>query len=191
MKKVILFFASGLLIVACNNAGKDSVEKADSANKANADTAMNHGNTVVADEASSSFLVRVANSGLAEVQMASMAQSKATRQDIKDFAAMLYHDHSLLNEKVKTLASQRNMTLPATVSDDKQSTISSLDKKSGKAFDKEFIDVMIRDHKEGIDLFKKAVQDSKDTEVKNFADQTVPSLQMHLDSAQAIQKRLK
>ena len=61
-----------------------------------------------------------------------------------------------------------------------------LNKKSGKDFDKAYINLMIDDHKKDVDKFKKGSTDLKDPDLKNFAAETLPVVQMHLDSIQAI-----
>ncbi|TMI66277.1 MAG: DUF4142 domain-containing protein [Bacteroidetes bacterium] len=188
MKKMIVLSLPIMLFISCNNTATDSVEKADSANAANVDTAMNRNNVVI-DEESSSFLVRVANSGIAEVEMTSLAQQKAIYQSVKDLAGMLNKDHSAVNEQVRNLAGQKNIVLPATVSDEKQKEIDNLKNKTGKDFDRAFIKTMVDNHQAGIDMFQKAMENAKDADVKSFADKTLPALRMHLDSAKAIQKR--
>lgn len=190
MKKYIafVFIPCFILLVACNNAGNDTVEKADSANKAKSDSS-DTGKSIATDEKSSAFLVRAANSGMAEVQLAKIAQQKATVGAVKEFASMLEKDHSAANSAVKDFAAQRNVTLPDSISNDKQKMIADCEKKTGKEFDKEYISAMIRSHKDGIDLFEDIRSNSSDIDVKNFADKTLPTLKMHLDSAQAIQKR--
>ena len=179
---------TGFIFLACNNAGKDSVEKADSANTANADTALNR-NEVVIDENSSSFLVRVANGGMAEVEMTMQAEQKAVYEDVRSFAAMLHRDHSGVNETVRSLAVQKKITLPATISAEKQKEIDHLKKNTGKNLDREFIKTMIKNHEAGITMFQQAMQDAKDAEVRSFADKTRPTLRAHLDSAKALQKK--
>lgn len=188
MKKSIICLLGVSLLFACNNAADDSVEKADSINKANADTA-NKRNGVATDEKSSEFLVRAANSGMAEVELAKMAQTKATLSDVKSFAAMLEKDHAAANSQVKSFASQRNVVLPDTISGDKRDMINDVAKRTGKDFDKEYIDHMIKSHNDGIDLFESTRTNATDVDVKNFADKTLPTLRMHLDSAKAIRKR--
>ena len=189
MKKMSLLFSLPImLLISCNNAGKDSVEKADSTNEANLDTGLNK-NSIVIDEESSSFLVRVANSGMAEVEMTSLAGQKATYPSVKSLANMLHTDHMALNDQVKSLAGQKNIVLPASITDEKLKVIDNLQKKTGKDFDRFFIKTMIDNHQASIDMFTKAMENAKDAEVKSFADKTLPALRMHLDSAKAIQKK--
>ena len=188
MKKMILLSLPVMLFVSCNNSATDSVEKADSANAANVDTSLNR-NTTVIDEESSAFLMRVANSGIAEVEMTSLAQQKATYQSVKDLAVMLHKDHTAVNEQVRNLAGQKNIVLPATVTEEKQKEIDNLKKMTGKDFDRVFIKTMVDNHEASIDKFQKAMENAKDADIKSFADKTLPALRMHLDSAKAIQKR--
>src|SRR5690242_7282020 len=189
MKKVHLYLFSILLFTACNNSNIDSVDVADSINKARQDTALNNNGTGVIDEESSSFLVKVANSGMAKVRMTEIAQQKATLPAVRDFAAMLHRDHSAVNEQVKSLAAQKNVALPDSVSDEKQKDIDRLNSKTGKNLDKEFIDMMVKNHEAGVNMFDKAQLDTKDPDVRALAGKTLPTLKMHLDSAKMIQKK--
>ena len=49
-----------------------------------------------------------------------------------------------VNEQVKSFSRQRNVTLPATPSDDKQKMYTDMEKMTGKAFDKEYISMMVK-----------------------------------------------
>jgi len=143
----------------------------------------------VVNEATRTFMTTIANSGMAEVQVASLAQDKAQNAAVKGFAAMLYHDHTAVNDQVKSMASQRNIALPDSMSADKKQMIDALKKKSGKDFDKEFISSMIKSHDAGIKLFENAATSDPDADVRNFAGQTLPKLREHRDSAMALQKK--
>jgi putative membrane protein len=193
---VVAFY---LILLSCNNTNDTKETTSETSITPNTATNANTANTtnttttanVVTDEKSSSFLMKAANSGMAEVKLAQLAQQKATMQAVKNFAAMLEKDHTAANEQVKTLASQRNVTLPSAPSDDKQKMYNDMEKMSGKAFDKEYISMMIKSHNDGIKLFEDTRSNASDVDVKNFADKTLPTLKMHLDSAKAIQKRYK
>ena len=177
---------------ACNNAGKDSVEKADSVNEAKLDssTVNTPPPTIATDEESSSFLVRAANGGMEEMQLGEIARQKAVNQNVKDFGTMMVKDHSAENDVVKAMAARRNVTLPTAVGDKEKKEINDLNKKSGAGFDIAYMKNMIRNHTKKITLFENASDKVKDTEVKTFIDNALPQLRNYLDSAKAIQKGL-
>jgi putative membrane protein len=185
-----LVLATALGVMACNNEASDSVERADSANEAKLDS-PSASQSIGADEESASFLVKAANMGMAEVELGKLASDKARNQKVKDFGAMMVSDHTNANNEVKSLAAQRNISLPDSVSDEKRKDKEDLAKKSGANFDKAFMEAMVDDHNNTIDLFEKASNNVKDNTVKAFIDNTLPKLRNHLDSAKAIQKGLK
>lgn len=192
-KRTGFLLALPFALLACNNDSKDSVEKADSANQAKLDSPGKNMNSqpLTTDEASSSFLVKAADGGMAEVDLGKLAQEKSNNSKVKEFADMMVHDHSIVNDQVKALAAQRNVTLPSSVGDDHKKTMDDLAKKTGKDFDKAYIDDMVSGHKKVLDMFQDASKNVKDTEVKTLIDNTIPKIQMHLDNAEAIQKALK
>lgn len=186
----VVLSALTMMLMACNNETKDSVEQADSANRARLDSP---GTTqpITTDEETSSFLVKAANGGMTEVQLGQVAQQKGTHQKVKDFGAMMVHDHSAVNEQVKTMAAQRNVTLPSAVSDENQKDITDLEKKSGNDFDRAYIKHMVAAHQSTIDMYESALNKINDTEVKTFINNALPKVKSHLDSAKAIQKTLR
>ena len=76
------------------------------------------------------------------------------------------------------------------ISGDHQKMISDLSKEQGAAFDKAYMQMMVTDHEKTIKLFTDASQNT-DIEVRNFAAKTLPTIKMHLDSANAILSALK
>jgi putative membrane protein len=190
-RKSLLLLSLPFALLACNNEAKDSVEKADSANEAKLDSNGKGGQTITTDEATTNFLVKAADGGMAEVQTGQLAEQKASNAQVKGFATMMVNEHSAANNQVKAFASARNVTLPDSVSDAHKKHMNDLTKKSGKDFDKSYMNMMVDDHQDVIRMFKDASDDVKDAEVKTFIDNTIPKLQMHLDSAQAIQKRIR
>ena len=190
MKKIFALLPAFCFMIACNDTSDTESTTYNSTSSTTAtETNTSTTNNVVTDEKSSEFLKKVTNSGMAEVQLAKLAQQKATMDAVKNFAAMLERDHTAVNQQVKTLADQRSVALPTTISDDKQKMYTDMEKMTGKAFDKDYISMMIKAHGDGISLFEDTRSNASDIDVKNFADKTLPTLKMHLDSAKAIQKR--
>ena len=191
MKKYsYILFALTALNVACNNEGKDSIEKADSINKANLDTALTH-NMVVLDEENSAFLVNAANNSMIALQLGELAQQKTVSPKIKNFSSMLVHDHSVLKDQVKSLAAQMNIVLPDTIGNEEQKQLTMLMQKKGSGFDKNFIEVIIKKYEEAIGMYEKALLNRKDPDINSFADKTLMTLHMHLDSVKNIRSDIK
>jgi putative membrane protein len=192
MKKHFSFFFMLCLtcwISACNNSGsnKDSVEKADSANEKKADSSTK---VMKVDEETSDFMVKAADGGMMEVELGKVAREKAKNQRVKEFGEMMVVDHSKANEELKSLAAQKNVTIPAAVGEDHRKHIDDLSKKSGADFDKAYMKMMVDDHKEDIDLFEKDSSSGKDPDVKAWAAKTLPVLRKHLAAAKSINSKL-
>src|SRR5690606_2143160 len=159
---------------SCDNGSADSENIADEANEQKFDAAM---------EEDAEFVVEAADGGMMEVKLGELAQSKAVAQETKDFAAMMITEHSKANEELSDLAMQKNITLPSSLSNDKQEKYEELTQKNGMDFDKAYIAYMVKDHKEDVDLFKKEAEKGNDPELKNWAAEKVPILEHHLHMA--------
>ncbi len=187
MKKIFFsLVAASLMLVAqsCNSGTSNKEDSVDSAREAN-DSAPST-NTDASD-----FMTKAASGGMLEVQLGQMAQQKGVSQRVKDFGLMMVRDHTKSNDELKTIAQQKGLTIPQTLSDDHQKHLDELAKQSGNDFDKAYIDMMVNDHKGDIDEYKKAADNIGDPAIKAFAKNTIPTLQMHLDSVQAIKASMK
>ena len=135
------------------------------------------------------FVMEAAGGGMMEVEIGKMALTKASSSEVKKFAQMMVDDHTKANNELKALAEQKSITLPAALTDKHQKMVDDLMKKSGKNFDKDYMDMMVSDHKKDIDAFKEASEDANDADIKAFASKTLPTLTHHLDEAQRIEKK--
>lgn len=185
----LLTFAIAAMLWGCGTSNStDSTEAADSANEAMTDNAQATGTATAVAEEDSKFAVDAANGGMAEVQLGELAQNKGTDPKVKEFAKMMVTDHTKANDELKALAASKNITLPASPSEDKQKTSTDLSSKSGKDFDKAYIDQMVKDHEKTVKLFEDGQKNVKDAEIKAFIDKTLPVLKTHLDHAKGMDK---
>jgi putative membrane protein len=132
------------------------------------------------------FYKSAAQGGIAEVDAATLAQQKSDNASVKDFAAMMVKDHSAANDKLKSIASSKNLSLPTSPSVRQMATKAKLDMLSGETFDKSYIKAMIKDHQQTIALFKKEAMSGEDTDAKAFAAATLPTLRSHLKKINSI-----
>jgi len=181
-----------ITIASCGSGtgNADSVDNAKKINDSVAATAKDTASTaqerVPVDKKDADFAVEAANGGMEEVAMGQVAQTNAASQRVKDFGAMMVKDHSEAGDKLKQLAQQKNIALPSSLADKEQKMLADLQKKTGKDFDKAYMNMMLDDHKKDIKEFQGASVDCKDSDLKNFASTTLPVLQKHLDSVKAI-----
>lgn len=179
---------------ACGDSGTDNdtinSNTTETGNMADSNSMMGNGND--AQNEASQFMVKAANGGMMEVELGSLAKDKATNPQVKEFAAMMVTDHSKANDELKSLAATKNFTLPATMDNDHREHITDLSNKTGKDFDKAYMDMMVDDHKEDIDLFEDITKkDNVDADLKAFATKTLPTLKKHHEAAKKIKDALK
>ncbi len=180
MKKytLILLAAGSLTFYACSNSENKS-DSVDSTKEVNKETG-------VADGKTAEFIAKAASGGMMEVEMGRLAQQNGEDERVKSLGALMVEDHSKVNEELKSIAAAKNIVLPATIDEMHQKHIDDLGKKKGKDFDKAYIDMMLDDHKEDIDLFEKQASDGTDAAIKGFAANTLPALKKHLETVKAI-----
>ena len=137
------------------------------------------------------FMTRAAQGGMAEVELGKLASTKAQSAEVKKFAQMMVNDHSKANEELKALAAKKNFSMPTRLDEKHQSLLDKLNGLSGAEFDKAYVEAMVDDHEEDVELFKDETEDGKDAEVKAFAAKTLPTLQTHLETIKGIQSKMK
>lgn len=134
----------------------------------------------------SSFLQHAAADGLAEVQMGQMALDRSSNAQVRQLAQHIVDDHTKANDQLKTLARNNQVTLPTTVTSDTQKETGNLQAKSGTAFDQAWSKAMIKDHQAAVKLFTQESTQTKDPDLRQFAQATLPTLHTHLQQAQKL-----
>jgi putative membrane protein len=133
------------------------------------------------------FIESAAKGGLFEVQVAKLAESKASDPAVKDFARMLVDQHTNAGNELTQLANSKGVDLPAAPGFMQRHGEKSLAKRSGADFDRHFVnEVGIKDHQKDIKDFEKAAKDVKDPDLKAWIDKTLPTLREHLAQAQKL-----
>jgi putative membrane protein len=153
-----------------------------------------HGNAMASGSAAKSslspadkrFVDKAAEGGMAEVELGQLATQKAASEDVKKFGQRMVDDHSKANDQLKELASSKGVNLPSGLDAKDQATKERLSKLSGEQFDHAYMQDMVKDHTKDVAEFRHESTMAKDPDVKNFASQTLPTLQEHLSLAKSI-----
>jgi putative membrane protein len=141
-----------------------------------------------ADE--STFLQDAIQGSLAEVQMGQLAQQNGSAEDVKAFGQTLITDHSKSMDDASALAKSINVEVPTEPKAEARQEYEKLQGLKGAEFDKEFAEHMVMDHQKEIEKFKEQAAGGSD-EVAQFAKQTLPVLNTHLDLAKKLEAQHK
>ena len=137
------------------------------------------------------FVKEAAVGGMLEVELGKLAQQKASSKSVKDFGQRMVTDHGKANSKLKTLATEKSIDIPATLPAKEQEEIDQLAELSGQEFDQQYINMMVEDHHKDIDAFENASKEVQDTAIRNFASSTLPVLKEHLQIVNDINQQLQ
>lgn len=194
MKKTSLFVSKlflgaavlSLSLASCKQEPKqeDPQEVAEDANEEKFEDMAN--DSLVKD---SDYVVLAAATNRAEIELAKLAQTKSTNADVKALAKELEAAHTTSEKGVKDLAAKKNITIPATLSEDGQEEYADLNEKSGVDFDKAYADAMVDGHEKYINKVEKAAEKAEDPDIKMWAANTLPALRAHLDKAKALKAK--
>ncbi len=180
----LLFFATLFAFASCGDSTPDdSKEVAEETNEQVLD------NTNIEKDAE--FAVAAADGGMMEVELGRLAQTNASSAAVKEFGDMMVKDHGAANEELKAAAGPKNITLPASLSEENQKTVADLSAKKGAEFDKEYMGHMVDDHEKAIRKFQNEADNGNDPDLKAWAAGKVPTLQAHLERAKTIKDGLK
>ncbi len=143
-----------------------------------------------ASSADSKFAMAAAHGGQAEVDLGKLASEKASDPAVKAFGQQMVEDHGKLNDKLMSVAQSENMTLPSDMDMKQKATYDKLKMLSGSSFDKAYVNDMLKDHEEDIKDFNKEANTGSDPKIKEFASESLPVLQGHLDKIKAIHAKM-
>jgi putative membrane protein len=134
------------------------------------------------------FVEKAAQGGVAEVQMAQLAQQKADNADVKQFAQTMIDEHTPNNEQLVKIATAKGLTPPSDPSATQQKMMTHLQGLSGGTFDKAYVKGQVKAHTAMLKLFQTEAKHTQDPDLKSFATQTVTAIEHHLSMAQGLAK---
>jgi putative membrane protein len=137
------------------------------------------------------FINEVAQGNMLEVKLGELAQTNTTTDKVKMLGQHMIDDHTKAGNDLKALASKKGVVVPSNLDEKGFRIYSKLVKKQGKDFDKAYTKCMVKDHKEDIDKFKKQADKGDDTDLKAWAQNTIPTLENHKQQAEDACKTVK
>ena len=131
------------------------------------------------------FIMDAIKSDNSEIALGRLATGKAATDGVCQFGQTLLTDHGKGKEEATAVGAKLGVNPTEKMMPDAEEEMTKLKSLSGANFDKEFARYMIKDHEEDIAKFQKEAEQGS-SEAADFARKTIPTLQKHLDMAQAL-----
>jgi putative membrane protein len=132
------------------------------------------------------FIVKAGEINLAEINIGRLAAQRASRQDVRQFANQLVQDHQMNLSKLNDMANRNRWRSAERMDQEHQQLFQKLASLQGQAFDREFVQAMVDGHKKVVEIFKHASENCKNADIKQFASQTLATIQQHEKEAQRL-----
>lgn len=139
-----------------------------------------------ADRAAQTFVTKAANGGMYEVESSRVALEKAQRAEVKDFAQQMITDHEKANAELKQVADKIGAKVPEKMDRTHQRRVDQLNSRSAAQFDRAYLDGQYTAHKDSVQLFQRYAKSGRNAELKQFAEQTLPTLESHAEELRAV-----
>lgn len=135
------------------------------------------------------FVHEAAIGGRSEVELGRLAEQKGS-EPVKAFGRRMVEDHTKANQQLASIAQAAHMPLPDGLDADHRTMQSELNKLSGAAFDRAYMQGQLDDHQATVQLFEYEIDSGQDPQLRNFAVQYLPVFMDHLEMARDIQARM-
>jgi len=136
--------------------------------------------------ADTSFINQAAIAGQAEVQEGQLAEKRGLGPAVRQFAQHMVTDHSRVNQQLMQLAQSKGVTPPSAPDPEAVAQVQVLERLHGRAFGRQYVRDQVTAHQQAVQLFQQEAAQGSDPDVKAFAQQTVPTLQEHLQMVEGL-----
>ncbi len=150
------------------------------------------------------FVRRAAMGNLFEVRSSQLAISRANNDEVRNFAQTLADDHRAASQDLQEAAG--NISVETELDQRHANMIDRLQQASGSNFDRQFIRMQIRAHRQAISLYRNWINENEsgsgqataagrsdraNQDLLAFAESTLPTLEEHLRTAQDLRSELR
>src|ERR1700730_8547106 len=129
--------------------------------------------------ADKAFMMNAAKGGMMEVEWGKLATQNGQNADGKKFGNRMVTDHSKADNERMAVAKEEGVALLGAKAPGKWKS------------DKDYMDMMVKDHQEDLAEFQKEAQSGTDPDLKKFAAKGAKMVSAHLTLAQETQGKLK
>jgi putative membrane protein len=131
----------------------------------------------------------------ADIETGNLGAKRAQSKELRDFGAMVAHDHEAVRQMGRDLAKKLGVTPTPPAGDTSAKTqaeaMAALRAKHGAEFDRAFVEHEVTFHKSVIDAIQTTLLPAiQNKELKALVEKVAPAFQAHLEVAQRLERQL-
>ncbi|MDQ6684350.1 MAG: DUF4142 domain-containing protein [Pseudomonadota bacterium] len=138
------------------------------------------------------FVTQATEGNVKEITLSKIALERTQNSAIRNFAQKIIDDHTEAGQQLASIVEHQNLGGPTEqqAADKAAAEGKGLARLSGDALDRRFASMMVSDHVAAVSLYEKEARAGSDTQLKGFADKTLPTLRQHLEMARGLEPQL-
>jgi len=125
------------------------------------------------------FAASAASSNMFEIQSSQLALEQQPSTDVRAFAQQMIQDHTLAGKKMLAAAQKDGITPPTGLAPKEQAELDQLQATPADSFEAAYVSEQTKAHDEAVALFESFSQNGKESALRAFAVDTLPTLKQH------------
>ena len=135
------------------------------------------------------FIRHEAQGSTYELDLARLGQTRATRPDVRAYAATLVNDHEAYNSSLRELAKSKGIGIPPSMAAKDRKRLDRLAGTRGAEFDAAFVREARRVNNEEIRTFRQEAGRTADPDIRSFVERFLEVDEKHAAGARALSER--
>lgn len=127
------------------------------------------------------FVTTASEAGDFVIASSLLAEHNADVAAVKSYAKQMINDHRAAEAKLEAAAEKAGVRFMKNDTSKFTGEMAKLEKSKAAAFDTIYVELQRKAHEEAVALFKSYAESGDDPVLKQFAQETLPALQSHLD----------
>ncbi len=136
------------------------------------------------------FLQKAIEGANGVIDAAKLALRRSKNDQIKRYAQQMVDDHTKMLGELRQVEQGQTLKYKDTTSATARTLHARLMPLKGRAFDKAYVNGMVKDHEGDVREFTKEAETGKDAAIKGVAERSLPTMKEHLEMVQGLQKTI-
>jgi putative membrane protein len=133
------------------------------------------------------FIAKAAEANQSEIEIGELAASKATSVDVQAYGQKMATEHQAALDELRSIADSKGVVIPGVLNESHNELKKRLENlEQGLEFDTAYMNSQVKDHELTESFFQVEIDQGTDEDVKGYANDYLPHIQMHRQEAETL-----